>query len=94
MRSTVVVGGLVWVSLPALAGLVMMAAGVRGFFMKRAALRAQRDYREERLRRVQDYRRDDSATDTFDGRREPFISGLAGMPAAQKNPAQRGARAG
>ncbi|HEU5176966.1 MAG TPA: hypothetical protein VFU24_05885 [Burkholderiales bacterium] len=80
--------------LPALAGLVMMAAGVRGFFMKRAALRAQRDYREDRLRRVQDYRRDDSATDTFDGRREPFISGLAGMPAAQKNPAQRGARAG
>jgi len=79
---------------PALAGLAMMAAGVRGFLMKRAAIRAQRDYREDRLRRVQDYRRDDSATDTFDGRREPFISGLAGMPVAQKNPAQRGARAG
>ena len=79
---------------PALAGLAMMAAGVRRFLMKRAAIRAQRDYREDRLRRVQDYRRDDSATDTFDGRREPFISGLAGMPVAQKNPAQRGARAG
>ena len=80
--------------LPALAGLVMMAAGVRGLLVRRAAIRAQRDYREDRLRRVQDYRRDESAGDTFDGRREPFISGLAGMPLAQKNPAQRGARAG
>ena len=80
--------------LPALAGLVMMAAGVLGLLRQRAAIRAQRNYREDRLRRVQDYQRDERPTDTFDGRREPFISGLTGMPVAQKNPAQRGARAG
>ena len=79
--------------LPALAGLALMAAGIRGLLRQRAALRARKDDREDRLRRVRDYRRDDAATDALDGRREPFISGFTGL-VSEKNPAQRGARAG
>jgi len=80
--------------LPALAGLAIMAIGVRRLHLRRSALRAQRERHEDRLRRVQDYQRGDGLGDSFDGRREPFISGLGGFGVAQKNPAQRGARAG
>jgi hypothetical protein len=79
--------------LPALAGLALIALGVRGLLRQRAALHARKNYQEDRLRRVQDYRQDDADSDAFDGRREPFISGLTGL-VGEKNPAQRGARAG
>jgi hypothetical protein len=59
---------------PALLGLGIAALGVRGLLRRRAAIRAQRRQYEDRLRRVQDYRREDSPADTLDGRREPFIS--------------------
>jgi len=62
--------------LPALAGLAIMAIGVRRVLMQRAALRAQRDQHEDRLRRVQDYQRGDGSADTLDGRREPFFANL------------------
>ena len=80
--------------LPALAGLALMAAGVRRVLIQRAAVRAQRERHEDRLRRVQDYQRDGTSVDALDGRREPFISGLTAFGMAEKNPAQRGARAG
>lgn len=80
--------------LPALAGLALMALGVRGVLKRRAETRALRERHEDRQRRVQDYQREDRSADTLDGRREPFISGLTGFGVPQKNPAQRGARAG
>lgn len=80
--------------LPALAGLAVMAAGVRGILVRRAAIHVQRERHEDRLRRVQDYQRGDRSADTLDGRREPFISGLTALGVHEKNPAQRGARAG
>lgn len=80
--------------LPALAGLAVMALGVRRLLVQRAVMRARRQYHEDRRRRVQDYQRDDRPADALDGRREPFISGFGEFGLAQKNPAQRGARAG
>lgn len=80
--------------LPALAGLALMALGVRGVLRQLAEIRALRKRHEDRLRRVQDYQREEQSADTLDGRREPFISGLTGLGVPQKNPAQRGARAG
>jgi len=80
--------------LPALAGLAVTALGVLGVLRQRAEQRARRQRHEDRLRRVQDYQREDRSADTLDGRREPFISGLTGFGVPQKNPAQRGARAG
>jgi hypothetical protein len=62
--------------LPALAGLAIMGIGVRRMFMQRAAMRTQRDQHEDRLRRVQDYQREDGSADTLDGRREPFFAHL------------------
>ena len=53
--------------------------------------RAQK-LRKDRLRRVQDYRRDDTEADASDGRREPFISGLAECPWRKKSRATGGAR--
>ena len=80
--------------LPALAGLALMAPGVLGVLRQRAERRARRQHHEDRLRRVQDYQREDRSADRLDGRREPFISSLTGFGVPQKNPAQRGARAG
>jgi len=80
--------------LPALAGLALVTLGVRRVLRQRAATRALRQRHEDRLRRVQDYQREDRFEEPFDGRREPFISGLAGFGVPEKNPAQRGARAG
>jgi hypothetical protein len=80
--------------LPALAGLAVMAAGVRRILAQRAAIRAKRERHDDRLRRVHDYQREDRSPDAFDGRREPFISSLTVLGVAEKNPAQRGARAG
>jgi uncharacterized membrane protein (DUF106 family) len=61
--------------LPALIGLLLVGAGVLGMLRQRAAMRARKQYREDRLRRVDDYRRDEArAEPRFDGRREPFIA--------------------
>ena len=58
---------------PALLGLGIAAIGVLGVLRRHAAIRAQRQHNEDRLRRVHDYRGEDSASVTLDGRREPFI---------------------
>lgn len=60
--------------LPALVGLLLVGAGVLGVLRQRAAMRARKQYREDRLRRVEDYRRDEVRAERFDGRREPFIA--------------------
>ena len=68
----------------ALIGLGLAAAGVLGFRRQRAALRAERRQRDDRLRRVQDYRSDGGMVDTLDGRREPFIASLPATPAPRR----------
>lgn len=55
----------------ALLGAALMARGLLSSSRQAAALRADRQRREDRLRRVADYRRGDAS---IDGRREPFIS--------------------
>jgi hypothetical protein len=57
-----------------IAGLAIAALGVLGVVRQRAAIRAHKQQREDRLRRMQDYLRDGQPTDAPDGRREPFIS--------------------
>jgi hypothetical protein len=57
---------------PALLGLGIAALGVIGVRHRRAMIRAQRQQHEDRLRRVDDYRRDGG--DFLDGRREPCIA--------------------
>ena len=71
-----VLGRVHFALLPALAGLALMALGVRGVLKRRAETRALRERHEDRLRRVQDYQRDDRPADTLDGRREPFFANL------------------
>ena len=53
-------------------GLALVAVGVCGVLKQRAALRAYRQWREDRARRVEEYRRDDTHADAF-GRREPIF---------------------
>ena len=55
-----------------LVGLALVAIGLLGVLKQRAALRAYRQWREDRARRVEDYRRDDTHADAF-GRREPIF---------------------
>jgi hypothetical protein len=74
--------------LPALLGLGLVAIGVLGVRSRRAAILAHRQYREDALRRVQDYRRDDSMADTLDGRREPFIATAPATPVPRRAGAQ------
>ena len=62
--------------LPALAGLAIMAIGVRGVLIRRAASGPHGAFVEHGSRRVQDYQRDDRPADTLDGRREPFFANL------------------
>lgn len=57
-----------------LLGLGMIALGVMGARRQYAAIRAQRQRTEERLRRVRDYQNEPRHAASFDGRREPFIS--------------------
>jgi hypothetical protein len=57
----------------ALLGAALMARGLLSSSRQAAALRADRQRHEDRLRRVADYRRADAGT-SIDGRREPFIS--------------------
>lgn len=57
----------------ALLGAGLMARGLLSTSRLAAAVRAERQRHEDRLRRVADYRRADVHT-SLDGRREPFIS--------------------
>lgn len=63
----------IWIA--GLAGLAIAALGVFAGLRQSAAIRARKQQHEDRLRRVQDYRRDASPADRLDGRREPYISG-------------------
>lgn len=57
-----------------LAGLAIAALGLLGVLRQREAIRAHRQHHEDRLRRVQDYLRDEHLPAQVDGRREPYIS--------------------
>jgi hypothetical protein len=56
-----------------LLGAALMARGLLSSMRLAAAVRADRQRHEDRLRRVADYRRSEAGT-SIDGRREPFIS--------------------
>jgi hypothetical protein len=57
----------------ALAGIVITAAGMFGFVRQRARIDLEKQREEDRLRRVREYRRDESLSEIYDGRREPYI---------------------
>lgn len=59
--------------LPALGGLAAMAIGAFGILRQKALIRVEKQRKEDRARRLQDYRRDAASADTLDGRREPYI---------------------
>jgi hypothetical protein len=59
--------------LPALGGLAAIAIGALCIVRQKAVIRAEKQRKEDRVRRLQDYRRDPVATDAIDGRREPYI---------------------
>lgn len=59
--------------LPALAGLAAIALGAAGVLRQKRRIRAEKQRHADRVRRLQDYRRDPTVADTLDGRREPFI---------------------
>ena len=60
--------------IPAMVGLGVMAYGVMSVLRQYAVIRAQKQWREDSLRRVRDYRGDQSTVAPLDERREPFIS--------------------
>lgn len=57
----------------ALVGVAITGVGILLALRQRGAIRVQKQRNEDRLRRVQDYRRESSRADDVDGRREPFI---------------------
>lgn len=59
--------------IPAVAGLALAAFGALRAARDIAILRAERRQREDRLRRIQDYRRHGFGSVAPDGRREPYI---------------------
>jgi hypothetical protein len=75
-----------WIALPAalplaeqrtllaLAGLVLFACGALIARRQKMAIAVEKQRRQERLRRVEDYRRDADRIDPMAGRREPFMS--------------------
>jgi hypothetical protein len=71
LPATLILGKLHFAVLPALAGVLLAGHGALRLLRQGAALRARRQYREDRLRRVHDYQRDHA--DAL-GRREPFIA--------------------
>ena len=63
-----------FVPLVALGVLVLgVAIGVFWILRQRTVIRAEKQRKEDRVRRLQDYRRDPVAADGIDGRREPYI---------------------
>ena len=61
-------------AIPAVVGLAMIWLGWVRARRQYAAIRAMRQHRDDRLRRVRDYQNDSGHAASFDGRREPFIS--------------------
>lgn len=59
--------------LPALGGIAAIGIGAFCIVRQKAVIRAEKQRHEDRVRRLEDYRRDTTAADTLDGRREPFI---------------------
>lgn len=59
--------------LPALGGIAALAIGVLCIVRQNSAIRAEKQRKEDRVRRLQDYRRDATGADIIDGRREPYI---------------------
>jgi hypothetical protein len=55
--------------IPALLGVLIMTLGVTRALRQRAVVRALRQHNEDRVRRIQDYRREDTRIE----RREPYI---------------------
>jgi hypothetical protein len=60
--------------IPAILGLVIMALGVIRALRQRAVVRALKQHNEDRVRRIRDYRREDTRIE----RREPYI-GTGGL---------------
>lgn len=58
---------------PAIAGLALAAFGALRALEQFAGMRAAKRQREDRLRRIQDYRRQPFGIAAPDGRREPYI---------------------
>lgn len=65
---------------PALLGCAIAALGALSALRQMAAIRAQKQRTEDRLRRVRDYRLSGSPADAVDDRREPFIGAAGGIP--------------
>jgi hypothetical protein len=63
----------------AIPGAAVMAYGVLGALRQVEAMRTIKQREEDRLRRLNDYRRAEMPSEPFDGRREPFI-GPAEIP--------------
>ena len=59
---------------PALIGCAIMAVGISGVLRERVLIRIHKERKKDRVRRIEDYRREAGRTDAADdGRREPFI---------------------
>jgi signal transduction histidine kinase len=58
---------------PALIGCAVMAVGISGVLRQRMLLRIHKERKNDRVRRIDDYRREASRTGAGDDRREPFI---------------------
>jgi hypothetical protein len=59
--------------IPALLGLLIMALGALRALRQLAVMRALKQHNEDRVRRIQDYRREDTRIEPIDERREPYI---------------------
>jgi hypothetical protein len=59
--------------IPALIGCGVIAAGISGLLRQRVLIRIHKERKKDRVRRIDDYRREASRTDAGDDRREPFI---------------------
>jgi signal transduction histidine kinase len=58
---------------PALIGCAVMAVGISGVLRQWTLLRIHKERKRDRVRRIDDYRREASRADAGDDRREPFI---------------------
>jgi hypothetical protein len=58
---------------PALIGCAVMAVGISGVLRQWTLLRIHKERKQDRVRRIEDYRREASRTEAGDDRREPFI---------------------
>lgn len=61
-------------AVPVLLGLPVLAAGLLRLRRRSDEIRVHTQQNEDRLRRVSDYQRDETAIAPIDGRREPYIA--------------------